>query len=506
MELQQSVAASQQSCSKLLPAPCTPAYPCCNSANAYPSESRMSLIALLTLTPLGDFVTYPVQSTNIANAPNITAWVPIYAFTGGERGAAETYNLGYDTHFMVGLETLAGELVAAGQGFEGVAGPSTGRDMVVIRASASGSVLWTWKSGFVGDDAVTTCVQLSADSIIVGGFRTVSGTVRRTLVKIRLDTNLPAGTSRVVWTASMDDSRGHSAYSTLASAPDGGLLLGGFVNKRDTTEMQFHSSGVVPDGQAFVSKIQISSLNGATAPTAAAETAAGGGWMWIEAAWITAVTVKPSASGGVAVALHTETNGKKLTGWAKLSSAGVLLGTIKTYPNQLQGTAMAAGPNGGYLIAGVGDVAAAGQTPAYKGRVTRIDEQGNLLWNISLTASGIDSRIIYTECWGVEPSAGGWVLSCGSGIENNDACNGLPDATDRTNCLNGQGDLRPGAGVRAPGVWSFLSIFVTDGGQIGWSRVDSYLPDADPEDPGFVPVSGSSAADWVVANLPHACL
>ena len=92
----------------------------------------------------------------------------------------------------------------------------------------------------------------------------------------------------------------------------------------------------------------------------------------------------------------------------KLTSAGATSGTIKEYPHQLQGTAMAASPTGGYLIAGVGDVnkALGVSVPSYKGRVSRIDASGNLLWNISVTADGIDSTVIYTECWGVEPSAG----------------------------------------------------------------------------------------------------
>ena len=66
---------------------------------------------------------------------------------------------------------------------------------------------------------------------------------------------------------------------------------------------------------------------------------------------------------------------------------------------------MAAGSSG-YLLAGLGNVAAPGETRAYKGRVTRIDGSGNLLWNISITADGIDSTIIYTECWGVDASGG----------------------------------------------------------------------------------------------------
>ena len=50
--------------------------------------------------------------------------------------------------------------------------------------------------------------------------------------------------------------------------------------------------------------------------------------------------------------------------------------------------------------------------PAYKGRVTRIDASGNLLWNISLSGDGVDPTVIYTECWGVEPTTGDeyWVL------------------------------------------------------------------------------------------------
>ena len=447
----------------------------------------LAAILMLDVAPFGGVVSYPVQSHNLASASPIQSWTPIHAFTNGE--IPDAYNLGYDTHLMVGVETTAGELIAAGQGFENEA-TAGDRDMVVLKASATGSVVWTWKSNWAGDDAACACLQMDASSLLLAGFKTVGGQAQRTLVKLSLATGLP------VWESVLG--MGNSAFSTVALAADGSLLAGGFVAKVDALEMQFHSSGVVPSGTSFVSKFPASSLT--SGPTTADETSAGGGWRWEDPTWVTVVSVRPTSSGGAVAALHKETSGVMLAGWVEVGSTGLQVGTIKSYPNQKQATAMAASPSGGgYLIAGVGNMAPTGAAPEYKGRVSRIDQSGNLLWNISLSAAGVDSTVIYTECWGVDAAAGGWILSCGSGIENEAACNGLPDATTRTNCLAGRGDTRTGAGIRAPGVWSFLTVFVSDAGFIGWSRVDSYIEDANPDDPGYVPVSGSSAAEWVVA-------
>ena len=327
----------------------------------------------------------------------------MYANTGSGK---DLYDLGYDTHLMVGVETASGELIAAGQGFEGSEIPQGSlnpRDMTVVKASASGSVLWTWKSGFTGDDVVAAVVSFDAASIIVGGFRTVDGRAKRTLVRLRLDTTLPSGTSRVIWTATFDEVSGHSSFSTLALTADGDLLLGGFLNKANAEEMQFHSSGVVPSGTAFVSQVSALAIARSSGPSRSDES--GSGWIWLSTSWITAVTVQPSLGRGVTALLHGEVQGKSLAGVVILDSTGAQSVAVQTYPNQLQATAMAASPTGGYLIAGVGNVASSGP-PSYKGRVSRINETGTLLWDLSLNPDGVDSTAIYTECWGVQPSAG----------------------------------------------------------------------------------------------------
>ena len=75
---------------------------------------------------------------------------------------------------MTGLETSDGELIATGQGFELVSGKGP-RDMAVMKTSASGTVLWAWRSGWQGDDVAATCVQDSKDTILVAGFKTIGG-------------------------------------------------------------------------------------------------------------------------------------------------------------------------------------------------------------------------------------------------------------------------------------------------------------------------------------------
>ena len=84
--------------------------------------------------------------------------------------------------------------------------------------------------------------------------------------------------------------------------------------------------------------------------------------------------------------------------------------------------------------------------------------------------SGGTRSLIYNECWGIAATAGGFVVACGTGIEN---CNGK-SGTELSNCQTGKGDnshptLRFGAGK-----WLSMVAKVSSDGTLLWQRADGH--------------------------------
>ena len=106
---------------------------------------------------------------------------------------------------------------------------------------------------------------------------------------------------------------------------------------------------------------------------------------------------------------------------------------------------------------------------ALSGRLTAVSAAtGTQLWTTTFGAGGTPT-LIFNECWGVAPTAdGGYVVSCGTGIED---CQGTRNTVD---CANGNGDPRPGAYPRPAAVWQSLVAKIDSSGSLLWQRVDSY--------------------------------
>ena len=109
--------------------------------------------------------------------------------------------------------------------------------------------------------------------------------------------------------------------------------------------------------------------------------------------------------------------------------------------------------------------------------------------------AGGTPSLIFNECWGVAPTAdNGFVVSCGTGIED---CTANRNTAD---CLDGRGDLRPGAYTRPQGVWQSLTARFDSSGAFLWQRVDSYRGSEWPAlgEPDWI--RSSSAAEYIVAQ------
>ena len=458
----------------------------------------MWLLAATVAQPL--VYNYDVQSFNLDVAPLVERVTPIYSRDQLPDSISEEnlYNVGLDTHLMYAVELPNGGVVAAGQGSEDEEeeGP---RDMVAVMTDASG-VAWTWRSNWPGDDVVAAAavVDDGGPLLLLAGFRTIDSSAMRTIVSL----DPSNGNFRGSLTFGGDT---NSSYSTIRGDNSSAVYLGGFLDKPNTKELKFHSSGVVSDGKPFVARLPygaFASLDGNITTTSETDRA---GWNHIISAdekWKTVVSVQPAGGTEVAVALHGEIakagtdDTRLIAGWAKIDSAQTSPSyVVHEHLQQLQVTSMARRAAGdGYLLAGLGDAndLTNGDPPkSYVGRLSRIDNSGTLLWNVSFTASGIDPTLIYTECWSAqETRAGdGWVVSCGSGIENNKTCsknfdNGYFDADKLRKCVSGTAD--PRTVPRMPAVWSVLTASFTDAGEMAWARVDSSTSTA------------SSGGEWVL--------
>ena len=105
--------------------------------------------------------------------------------------------------------------------------------------------------------------------------------------------------------------------------------------------------------------------------------------------------------------------------------------------------------------------------------------------------SGPSSSMHKTECWGIGQDADGFILGCGTGIEN---CalppsEGVPPGEAKKRCDLGNVDERAGAWNRTGGNWMGMTAKVSKyNGAVQWFRTDQFGND----------VSHSSAVEYVV--------
>jgi hypothetical protein len=167
---------------------------------------------------------------------------------------------GDDQHFVHGFESKDGAGVTAGSGFE-------------LRAGGKGRVALAIKQGQwrtqLGAKELTAEANWGAESpdgsyVIIGGF--LENAAKSTdMVLWKLDSK----TGKVLWEMTYQDAKkAGDAVESVAFAPDGGLIVGGFVaGGAKASELKFKSAGQPEEGTPFVGKISAADVNGAKAPT-----------------------------------------------------------------------------------------------------------------------------------------------------------------------------------------------------------------------------------------------
>ena len=102
--------------------------------------------------------------------------------------------------------------------------------------------------------------------------------------------------------------------------------------------------------------------------------------------------------------------------------------------------------------------------------------------------------MIKNECWGLQALKDGYIVGCGTGIED---CIGYT-GQKLTDCNSGLGDKSTGAVARPPSVWQSLIIRTDLDGGLLWQRVDQYREEGQPAlgEPGWK--AQSSASEYVL--------
>ena len=151
-----------------------------------------------------------------------------------------------------------------------------------------------------------------------------------------------------------------------------------------------------------------------------------------------------------------------------------------------------------FLISGMGN---APYNDTLSGRLTKVSEaDGTRAWSRSYSSVDYSlknsTKLIKNECWGVAAVADGYILGCGTGIENCDDA-GAVGTKLHTDCQAGTADPRAGAVPRQKGNWQSLVAKTDLDGTLLWQRVDSFRPNDKPElgKPGWY--DASSASEYV---------
>lgn len=412
------------------------------------------VLYLLTLVH-ADFDNFPVKSINVDKA-----WdVEFYTNPFTEQNDLE------DPHPVHGIETSDGGFIFVGKGFN--AGKMEG---FALKISSKGEKDWLWTSKVAGDDAINAVLELPDGGVVLAGWRTDGGIGKRSLTKLAL------ANGNEDWTTTNfgDSSAKNGAWEMidLNQAKDA-VLLAGLHNKATTDEMHFKSYGNAPGGSAIVMSTPINKLTNLLAPsdltTIYDSTGTDGP--------STAKAARGMVDGETAILTWGEEgNGASMI---VVDSAGqTKWGPTKFEDKHGEGTDMVVTLDGHFAISGHGD---GGVSGVYDGRLTLIDKDGGWKWSKSYSAGG-DQQIIYNECWGLQALSSGFVLACGTGIENCEVA--AIQGKLATDCKANKplnADPRKGAFPRKAGVWQSLTIMTDSNGDLQWQRVDQLREAGDPK-------------------------
>ena len=268
------------------------------------------------------------------------------------------------------------------------------------------------------------------------GRREVGGVYSRSLTRLDLNT----GTE--VWQAhNFGDCApavatlavcGHGGWETIDVTSDlAAVVISGWSLRTYTTELSYRSGGNTVNGQAVVMQIPVSALTSTSAPTSA-----NASWTKVFPQHHVAHAARSLASGEVGVLLFTETpdsqppladkGGAALT---KLSASGSIVwgpinyAAITGNAKNMEGTDVQVSKDGTALVmSGHGYENCSGILCGVAVSVAASD--GALNWASNFASCGVPNEcgtgLIKNECWGLQSLTDGYVLSCGTGIENCD--------------------------------------------------------------------------------------
>lgn len=446
----------------------------------------------------------PPKSFNLAAAPAIISYV--------NHGYGDHWTLGIDdAHSGVGVELAnsPGAVVIAGSGKEcgdhcvGTQSPSFS-DGLAIKYNADGTTAWEWKTGRPGEsEQMTGVVELPNGEILLAGWRMPNNVGTRVLTKLSA-----AGTK--IWDFTDfggDDATHHGAIELVTMAGQTHVLLAGFKNKPDNLGWAFKSGGNCEYGQAWLAKMPVSALSKSTPPSRSDIVAEN-----TEPRYDTAKAAYALPDGTVVSLMWRAQRFPGHPGAAAngepAKSAGIIRwssdftdswwGPIEYGTTQLlEGTDLTISKDGSKIaLTGHGKFKATGKY--YSGKLVVIDsEDGKVLSYTEVNAGGIP-ELIYNECWGVVAQDDGFVVACGTGIEN---C-GHKSAANMEACKAGKGDPSTPNMSFPPGVWQSMSAKVDLSGNLLWRRVDAFGgPFANcREGCTTFTAPGSSASEWVILN------
>jgi hypothetical protein len=368
--------------------------------------------------------TYPVKSYNLDKAATPVWYKKYPGVSIGVQDAAACY----------GVPLSDGGFLLCGAGNE--AEGSTVAEGFALRLTPGGDVAWKWLSGYNGADTVIGCNQLpNGGDILVVGRWDVSGVVKRGMAKLNLATG-----SQVWLTTDFGDSSGSTgAWETIDFTSDkSAALLSGWFKKTDTSPMGYRSGGNTFGGDAVVMNIPVTALTGTTAPTSA-----NAAWTKEWANHNAAHAARGLPNGEIAVLLWTDEDPNafpKSTVWGaasvtKLKADGTTVwgpinqGSAAGKPNQ-EGTDLTVSADGTTLVVGghgycAGTESGGVATVLYCGKAFGVSaSDGSMTWNTEFSSCDVPSKcqttLIKNECWGIASISDGYVLSCGTGIENCD--------------------------------------------------------------------------------------
>ena len=439
--------------------------------------ASLALFAALLHGAQAAWYTFPAKSVNL-NSTDVARPEFYEAFDGSL----------VDPHAVHGIQTTSGDYILVGKALETETATKT--LAFAIKLDDRGSVVWTWKAAEAGSSAANAVAQVAADSIVVAGWADTAGAGtqgKAALWQIDISTGIKQ------WSSYYTTGTKTSAYEMVEKYSDY-VLLSGFSDKTDLSEMSFKSYGNVPDGVALVMKVPLSKINGTVLPSLPSDVT----WQKSFSGYITAKVARAVADSfhQVAVLLWAESEAKGAavtmlrndgtpasSAWVQPKDYGMQHGEA----TDLQVCSMKMS----VIISGHGGKA----NGELSGRMSRIlIQNGNLDWTKSFSVGG-NPKLIFNECWGLaKVGRTGYVMSCGAGIEN---CNSVP-ASMKSDCMSGNGDTRAGAYKRLPGVWQSYMPRTNTKGELLYQRVDQYRAPGSPEMNASTWEPTSSASEWVI--------